>query len=236
MGISLSKMEQTAPDLVSLYKTAAVSLEKHGLAGTKAAVYLVLDHSGSMGELYRNGTVQHFTEQVLGLSAQLDDDGVVPVVFFHDGVYPAYDVTIGRHRGAIDKLRRDHHVTFGMTSYAPAMRMVIDHYTGSGATDPALVIFETDGRSDDMTYAHRLLRDAAKLPLFWQFVGFGPHDSHEFAALRGLDTLSGRVVDNAGFFGTGDQPRNMLNENVYDNLTREFSTWIRAARAAGILR
>jgi len=236
MGISLEKMERTAPDLVNLYKKAAVSLEKHGLTGTKAAVYLVLDHSGSMRELYRNGTVQHFTEQVLGLSAQLDDDGVVPVVFFHDGVYPAYDVTIGQHQGAINALRRDHRLEFGMTSYAPAMQTVINHYTKSGATDPALVVFETDGRSNDMARTHQLLRDAAKLPLFWQFVGFGRPSSPEFAALRTLDTLDGRVVDNAGFFGTGDNPREMIDEDVYTGLTQEFGTWIQAARAAGVLR
>ncbi len=48
VAISLKKVEETAPALVSLYKSAGVSLEKHGLGGLRAAVYLVVDYSGSM--------------------------------------------------------------------------------------------------------------------------------------------------------------------------------------------
>lgn len=235
MGISLEKMTKTAPDLVKHYQEAAVSLTKHGLNGQKAAVYLVLDHSGSMGHLYADGTVQHFTEQVLGLSAQLDDDGIVPTVFFHDGVYPAYDVQIGRHNDAINRLRRDNHVIFGYTSYAPAMKMVYNHYKTSGATDPALVIFETDGRADDNKRTEKLLQLYSAEGLFWQFVGFGEHDSSEFSFLRKLDQLGGRKVDNAGFFGTGNSPRTLTDNQVYDGLTKEFGTWVSAARVAGIL-
>ena len=47
-AISLRKVEETAPALVSLYKSAGVSLQRHGLSGERAAVYLVLDYSGSM--------------------------------------------------------------------------------------------------------------------------------------------------------------------------------------------
>jgi hypothetical protein len=58
MPVSLHKLEQSAPALVSLYKTAAVSLQKHGLHGQRAAVYLVVDYSGSMREYYKDGSVQ----------------------------------------------------------------------------------------------------------------------------------------------------------------------------------
>lgn len=78
-AISLEKVSGRAPGLVSLYKTAAVSLAKHQVGGRRAAVYLVLDRSGSMRPYYRDGSVQHLAEQVLALAANLDDDGVVPV-------------------------------------------------------------------------------------------------------------------------------------------------------------
>src|SRR5690606_35061216 len=81
-AVSLTKVQEKAPDLVSLYKAAGASVRSHGLEAVRAAVYLVLDRSGSMRPYYRDGTMQHFAEQVLSLSAHLDDDGTVPVVSF----------------------------------------------------------------------------------------------------------------------------------------------------------
>ncbi len=67
-AISLTKVQEKAPDLVSLYKTAGASVRSHGLEDVRAAVYLVLDRSGSMRPYYQNGTMQHLAEQVLSLS------------------------------------------------------------------------------------------------------------------------------------------------------------------------
>ena len=48
---------QNSPSgLVSFVKQAAVSLEKTGASGERAAVYLVADHSGSMDNFYNNGS------------------------------------------------------------------------------------------------------------------------------------------------------------------------------------
>lgn len=96
MPISLDKIETTAPDLVDLYKTAKVNLAKRGLEGERAAVYLVLDRSGSMRRYYKDGTVQHLAEQALALAARLDDDGVVPVVFFDKVAHPPVEISLTR--------------------------------------------------------------------------------------------------------------------------------------------
>lgn len=235
MGISLSKMETQAPDLVNLYKAAAVSLEKKGLRDVKAAVYLVLDHSGSMAGLYAAGAVQRFTEQVLALSANVDDDGVVPVIFFHNVAYPPLDATVGQHHGVIETMRRNNNVRWGGTNYAPAMRAVVNHHQRSGATSPALVVFETDGKSGDTSRTVAALQRFSWLPFFWQFVGFGEHESPEFTFLRSLDELRDRRVDNAGFFGTLNGGQWLTDEQLYDNLVGEFATWRTAAHRAGIL-
>ncbi|WP_371502997.1 VWA domain-containing protein [Kitasatospora sp. NBC_00374] len=58
---------------------------------------------------------------------------------------------------------------------------------------PALVNFQTDGEPQNRQAAEDALRAAAHLPIFWAFVGFGPRI--EF--LRQLDTLQGRLLDNA---------------------------------------
>jgi hypothetical protein len=68
--------------MLSLVKTAGVSLEKRGLAEHTARVALVLDISGSMAALYRSGAVQRLAGRVLALGLRFDDDGVVDVFLF----------------------------------------------------------------------------------------------------------------------------------------------------------
>ncbi|MEU1122482.1 VWA domain-containing protein [Streptomyces sp. NPDC005899] len=237
-AISLSKVIERAPDLVNLYKAAGGSVRSHGLEGVRAAVYLVLDRSGSMRPHYRDGTMQHLAEQVLSLSAHLDDDGVVPVVFFSTDVDGSSDLTLGRHHGRINKLHENlGHM--GRTNYHWAMDEVIDHYIASGSKDPALVIFQTDGGPTSKLAAERYLCKAARLPLFWQFIGFGDPDDNEFAFLHKLDTLAvpaHRIVDNAGFFHAGRTPRTTEDHQLYDQLLHDFPQWLTAARTARILQ
>ncbi|MET4921528.1 VWA domain-containing protein [Streptomyces sp. PSRA5] len=237
-AISLVKVEETAPALVEHYRAAGVSLRKHGMSGQRAAVYLVLDHSGSMREYYRDGQVQAFADRVLGLSANLDDDGVVPVVFFSTGIDAVTDIALAEHRGRIDRIVAGlGHM--GRTSYHLAMDAVIDHYLDSGSTAPALVVFQTDGGPADKVAAERYLCKAAELPLFWQFVGFGDKRSSQFNFLKKLDELAvpqKRSVDNAGFFHAGLDPCEVPDDVLYDRLVAEFPQWLGAARARGVVR
>jgi hypothetical protein len=236
-AISLSKVEETAPALVSLYKSAGVSLTKHGLDGQRAAVYLVVDYSGSMKPYYKDGSVQALADRVLGLSAHLDDDGTVPVVFFSTDVDAVTDIALADHRGRIDRIVAGlGHM--GKTSYHLAMDAVIDHYLDSGSKDPALVVFQTDGGPINKLAAERYLCKAARLPIFWQFIGFGDPKSRQFEYLRKLDELAvpdKRAVDNAGFFHAGQDPRKVSDAELYDRLVDEFPKWLVAARAAGIV-
>ncbi|MCX5133763.1 vWA domain-containing protein [Streptomyces sp. NPDC060011] len=236
-GISLTKVEETAPALVDLYKSAGVSLTKHGLSGQRAAVYLVVDYSGSMKPYYKDGSVQALADRVLGLSAHLDDDGTVPVVFFSTDVDAVTDIALDNHDGRIERIVAGlGHM--GKTSYHLAMDAVIDHYLDSGSKEPALVVFQTDGGPINKLAAERYVCKAARLPLFWQFIGFGDPASKQFEFLRRLDELAvpqKRAVDNAGFFHVGSEPRKMTDGELYDRLVAEFPQWLAAARAQGIL-
>ncbi|MER6785311.1 VWA domain-containing protein [Streptomyces sp. NPDC000658] len=236
-AISLTKVQQTAPALVDLYKSAGASLAEHGLDGRRAAVYLVVDYSGSMKPYYQDGSVQALADRVLGLSAHLDDDGRVPVVFFSTDVDAVTDIALADHRGRVDEIVAGlGHM--GRTSYHLAMDAVIDHYLDSGSKDPALVVFQTDGGPINKLAAERYLCKASKLPLFWQFIGFGDRGSKQFDFLRKLDELpvpAKRAVDNAGFFHAGSDPRTVPDAELYDRLVREFPQWLEAARARGIV-
>jgi hypothetical protein len=238
MAIDLQKVQRTAPALVDLYKRAGVSLRKHGLEGQRAAVYLVVDHSGSMRRFYRDGSVQALADRVLGLAAHLDDDGRVPVLFFSTDVDALVEIDLANHGGYVERIAAGlGHM--GRTAYHHAMDAVIDHYLDSGATDPALVVFQTDGGPSDRFAAERYLCRAARLPLFWQFVGFGDPAGRQFDFLRRLDELpvpAGRPVDNAGFFPAGRDPRAVPDDVLYDRLVGGFPRWLAAARAPGVIR
>ncbi|MGA5296998.1 VWA domain-containing protein [Streptomyces koyangensis] len=200
--------------------------------GLRAAVYLVLDRSGSMRPYYRDGTVRHLAEQALALAAHLDGDGTVPVVFFDTDAHPATRVSLDCHEGRVQELHQ-RYSHMGTTDYAAAMLEVIEHYTATGATAPAFVIFQTDGGPYAKREAERVLCRAARLPLFWQFVGFG---DDRFAFLRKLDEPAvprKRIVDKAGFFAAGPRPRSWTDEALYDALPAEFPAWLEAAGALG---
>ncbi|CAL9603485.1 hypothetical protein SUDANB145_05467 [Streptomyces sp. enrichment culture] len=236
-AISLSKIEESAPALVSLYKSAGASLDRHGLHGQRAAVYLVVDYSGSMKPYYKDGSVQALADRVLSLSAHLDDDGTVPVVFFSTDVDAVTDIALADHQGRIERIVAGlGHM--GRTAYHLAMDAVIDHYLDSGSTAPALVVFQTDGGPVNRLAAERYLCKAARLPLFWQFIGFGDRGSKQFDYLRKLDELAvpgKRAVDNAGFFHAGQDPRTVSDAELYDRLVGEFPKWLVEARARGIV-
>ncbi|MGD9486334.1 VWA domain-containing protein, partial [Streptomyces sp. TRM70308] len=220
MPLSLSTVEERAPKLVNLYKSAAISLEKHRLSGERASVYLVLDYSGSMRRYYTDGTAQHLAEQVLGLSAHLDDDGVVPLVFFSTDVDGTAEVSLDAHSGRVTQLAASlGHM--GRTNYHWGMDAVLDHYLASGSAHPALVVFQTDGGPTSKLAAERFICKAAELPLYWQFVGFGAPGGKQFDFLRRLDDLAVprlRPVDNTGFFPAGEDPRAVPDAVLYDRL------------------
>jgi hypothetical protein len=75
------------------------------------------------------------------------------------------------------------------------MRDVVKAY--STGPLPAFVIFITDGGISQSSEIQAILRTASEYPIFWQFVGLG---GTGYGVLEELDTMPGRVVDNANFF------------------------------------
>ncbi|RNF82720.1 VWA domain-containing protein [Streptomyces botrytidirepellens] len=219
---------------------AGDALAGHKLGGTRAVVYLVLDRSGSMRNYYKDGTVQHFAEQTLALSASVNDSGTLPIVFFSTDIDGTAEIGLDDYSGRVEEL----HASLGhmgRTNYHRAIEAVIEHYKASGTTDPALVVFQTDGAPTGKAAAEKALCEAAGLPLFWQFVGFGDPEAKGFDFLRKLGTSPAlavpdkRALDNAGFFHAGLDPRSLSDAEVYGELLKAFPGWLEGARAAGVL-
>lgn len=218
--------------MADLRKTAKISLAKNGLevdGKGGIAVYLVLDHSASMRPYYRNGDVQRITEQVLALAAEIDDDGEIPVFYFGWDVSEVLNVSAkpgspDHYEGWVNRTHLEEE--WGSTNYVAAMDAVAKHHRENGGGQPGLVIFQTDGGPDNRRTAEAKMVELAPEDLFFAFVGFGPKRYVEF--LFELDTITGRVRDNASAFHAAD-PQRTRDSDLYDGVLGEFtSEWLPA--------
>jgi len=93
------------------------------------------------------------------------------------------------------------------------------------------VIFISDGGVQANKEIERLIVDASKLPIFWQFIGLG---GSNYGILERLDAMPGRVVDNCNFFAL-DDIHSVGEQELYERLLTEFPQWLKDAREKRIV-
>jgi stress response protein SCP2 len=254
-SIALEKrVEREAPQLVSLVKSAGVSLAKVGLTQHRAKVCLVLDISGSMGTLYRKGLVQKFSERILALGCKFDDDGAIDVFLFGKYVHQGAPMDLSNWSRYVEGMTARHPLEAD-TRYGLAIEAVRRHYFPDVAGGerkepfkaelPVYVMFVTDGTTSDKPLTERQLRWASREPIFWQFMGIGKGKKSknktlsmfadsDFPFLEKLDELDGRLIDNANFFAVSS-PDEHSDSALYDLLMTEYPGWLKLAKQKGLL-
>lgn len=227
MNINLSKQEMT--------QALNIHLEKVGYTdGVEAKVCIVMDGSGSMTGMYRNGTVQGLVNRALVIGDRFDDDGTINVFDFSDG---------DDHRQLPDATQNDFGTYMedkcmigGGTDYSPVIKRVEEFFykgekgskgflgfgkkaptapegrDGNGDNFPVYCIFITDGETwhegEDKKVIQKILNK--RKDMFIQFVGIG---NSSFKFLRTMASS----IDNCGFADVTD-----FNNTTEEELLRKL--------------
>jgi Uncharacterized proteins involved in stress response, homologs of TerZ and putative cAMP-binding protein CABP1 len=222
-AVDLTKLERQAPGLLTPARQASQALADRGITGRQAAVYLILDHDWHMEELYESFAVQAFAERVLALSANLDDDGTVPVIFSSGREPFLEEIRLDNYRGRIGQLHTQ--VDWGWGNVADAMRRAVSHYQESGAADPAFIVTQVGDEPWDKAEVRSMLQNTASLGIFWLFVGFG---RGKLAFYKNLNASTSATFTNVAFYDASKNPGSVPAERFYTGLVDAFATWMRA--------
>ncbi len=205
--------------IVRLKKEKGVDLSHH-----RARVFVVIDRSGSMSQLYRSGAVQEVLTRLLPLALKFDDNGELEVYVFNNRCTQLAPMTLENYESYVqDEILAKHYGPSGGTSYSPVVEETIDIYN-DGSPYPAFGIFITDGENDDRRATDSAIRKSSKYKIFYQFVGIG-YESFQY--LRALDDLDGRSVDNTAFVKVTDFAQ-LDDDQLFDKLLEQYPQWLQA--------
>lgn len=226
--VNLSKEESVHKINLAKEEVHKVCLTKSPLSGLTSRVGLVLDYSGSMSSLYRNGTVQSVIEKILPIAMEFDDNNTMEAWIFENGFQRLPDINLNNFYGYVDNEILNKY-RMGGTNYAPVMQDIFKRYIQEEPLKiPNYIVFITDGDNADHAKTDTVIRQASEYPIFWQFVGVG---NASFSYLQRLDDMQNRYVDNADFFAVSQ-----ASQIQYQDLLNEYPGWLANPKVQGMFR
>lgn len=114
---------------ISLRKELIIDeVKKQNISVNTARVVFVLDHSGSMRTMYKDGTVQDLLERFFPIAMHFDDNAEMEFYWF-DSVYKELDpVNCKNIEGYVQNVILSKNDHFGGTNYAPIMTEILNRY------------------------------------------------------------------------------------------------------------
>lgn len=218
MKIDMSKhAENLNTVLIDMSKSGKTNMSNH-----TARVALAMDYSGSMSDMFRNGSVQDVVTRLLPIALKFDDNGELESWLFSNGQERLEPVTASNYERYVKNVMMHARMNMGGTEYAPVLKDIVKCYKNS-SNIPAFVMFITDGDNWDAYETDAIIRELSNYNMFVQFVGIGT--GTDFAYLKKLDNLSGRKHDNTGFIAVADM--NKLNDQqLYTEMLRQYNEWL----------
>lgn len=212
---------------------SAVKLQKDMGVGNRFDVIALIDESGSMGHLFRNGTVQAVTERALAWTAGVDADGMAPVGGFASGFKWHGEVDLSNVMGIVD---REGWTTWGSTDLAAGLREAFE--VAKQADNPVYLFVVTDGAPNDRQAVIQLVKDMSEYPIIIKFLLIGT-DSYGKQFLEYIDDLEqhepgGRLFDNVDTQHI-ENVSSVSDDDFNKAMTEEVPEAIAAMRTAGLV-
>lgn len=225
--------EEKPEIIVEKFEKAKVSLDKKIISLKKeknidlthhiCRVELYIDISLSMRNRFMLGKVQDAVTRIFPVAVLFDDDQVMPVSAFGNGVYPLADMTLQNYATYVEReILSKHRIDEG-TEYAPFVRQAIERAKEDNPY-PLFNVVVTDGDCHDKRQSDMAFRESAKYKGFFQCIGIGDDD---FDYLNRLDNLGDRFADNTAFVPV-DEIEKLSDDELYDKLLEQYPRWLQA--------
>lgn len=217
--IDMSKSAENLNNvLIDMSKGGKIDMTKH-----MARVALAMDYSGSMSNLFANGSIQDVITRLLPIALKFDDNGELESWLFSDNKERLDAVTINNYKNYVKKVMMNARMTMGGTNYAPVLKDIVKYYKDVEPSEiPAFIIFITDGENWDTEQTNRIVKELSNYNMFVQFIGIG---NENFKYLKSLDDMRGRKYDNTGFTAVKDMNQ-MTDEELYTEILRQYKNWL----------
>jgi hypothetical protein len=214
-------------DLEKREKVFTLSLEKQNVSKITVQVGFCADISGSMSNLYDNGTMQTLVERLTVVGIKFDDNGQIDTWAFNESVRELDNINEANCETFVNK-------KFGRigggTNYSPALEEAREHYAPQkkglfGKVEvqpPAYLMFLTDGEAGDSSETDRLLAKMESEGIYIQFVAIGTGSKFEF-----LQEMADKY-SNIGY-SHFEKLNKTTDEEIYDSLVNpEFVGWMKS--------
>lgn len=217
--IDMSKSAENLNNvLIDMSKGSKIDMTKH-----MARVALAIDYSGSMSNLFANGSIQDVITRLLPIALKFDDNGELESWLFSDDKERLDAVTINNYKNYVKKVMMNARMSMGGTNYAPVLKDIVKYYKDVEPSEiPAFIIFITDGENWDTEQTNRIVKELSNYNMFVQFIGIG---NENFKYLKSLDDMRGRKYDNTGFTAVKDMNQ-MTDEELYTEILRQYKNWL----------
>lgn len=111
---------------LDLSKAVVLDLSKQkDIEGHKAQVVVVVDRSGSMSQLYSDGTVQKVIQRLVPIAMAFDDNAEMECFEFSNGVKELAPITLNNLENYVPK---NFISSMGGTNYAPAINAIVKQH------------------------------------------------------------------------------------------------------------
>lgn len=204
--------------LINMSKGGKIDMTKH-----TARVALAMDYSGSMCNLFGNGSVQDVVTRLLPIALKFDDNGELESWLFSNDQERLKPVTVNNYKNYVKNVMMRANMVMGGTNYSPVLKDIVSYYKDiEPSTVPAFIIFITDGENWDTQETNKIVKELSNYNMFVQFIGIG---NESFEYLKSLDNMKGRKHDNTGFTAVKDMNR-MTDEQLYTEILRQYKDWL----------